>query len=66
MVYNTHEWIKKLISPVVKECSFLVDDPKMFKKRLLADSKKNGNIHEIIVFDAKRLFTSINTYKYHH
>ena len=34
----------------------------MFKKRFLADSKKyDENIHGLIVFDAKRLFTSINT-----
>ena len=40
----------------------MVDDPKMFKKRFLADSKKyDENIHELIGFDKKGLFTSINT-----
>ena len=34
----------------------------MFKERILADSEKfDEQIHEVLSFDAKRLFTSVNT-----
>ena len=62
MVANAHEYIKNLISPIAKNCSFLVEDPKTFKERFLKDIDKfDNNLHEIVTFDATSLYTSINT-----
>ena len=62
MVDNAHKWIQKLILPIAKECRFLVDSPKMFKERFLKDCDKfDEKIHQIISFDAKSLYTSVNT-----
>ena len=62
MVYNAHEYIKKLIAPIAEKCTYLVDGPKTFKERFLPDCKKfDIRKHEIITLDAKSLYTSINT-----
>ena len=62
MVDNAHIFLKKIIQPMAKECTFLVDDPKIFKERFLQDCPKfDEKIHEIVSFDAKSLYTSINT-----
>ena len=44
------------------ECTYLVDSPKQFKERLLADIPNfNPDIHTIVSFDAVSLYTNVNT-----
>ena len=62
MVDNAHEFIKNLLEPISKNCDFSTDGPKQVKERLLKDCKNfNSSVHEIVSFDASKLYTSVNT-----
>ena len=60
MVDNAHEFLKKLIEPIAKKCSFLIDGPHMFKEKFLPKCKNfDSDKYEILSFDATKLYTSI-------
>ena len=62
MVDNAHEFLKKLIEPIAKKCSFLIDGPHMFKEKFLPKCKNfDSDKYEILSFDATKLYTSVNT-----
>ena len=59
---NSHKFLKTFLDPMMAECTYLVDSPKKFKERLLADIPKfNPDIHTIVSFDAVNLYTNVNT-----
>ena len=62
MVDNAHEFLKKLIEPIAKKCSFLINCPHMFQEKFQPKCKNfDSDKYEILSFDATKLYTSVNT-----
>ena len=61
LVGKTERWLKKLLTPLLEKCDLLIDSNKTFKKRFLEERKKfEEKNHEIVSYDAKQLFHSVN------
>ena len=62
MCDNAHSFLKKLREPIAQKCNYLIDGPNKFKDKFLPNCKKfDEKNYEILSFDAKKLFTSVNT-----
>ena len=58
---NSQKYLQKLIEPILKECTFLIDSPADFKERFLKDLPKfDPNIHTVVSFDARKLYKYTN------
>ena len=64
MVYGPETYLKKLLNPLVKRCSYLVDSQLAFKNKFIEQKKKFiEQEHEIISFDIDAMYPSINIKK---
>ena len=55
------EYLKKIFEPLLSKCDFLLSSTKDFKKTILAENPDfNHETNEIVSFDAKSLYTSVN------
>ena len=57
---GAEKYILNIINPLVKKCEFSVSSTIIFKEKFQKISPKFSNFHEVVSFDAKSLFTSIN------
>ena len=56
--------MKKILEPLLKKCTFIVDSQKAFKSRFLSKRDKlNVLDHELVSFDIKAMHPNINTTK---
>ena len=58
---GSEEYIKEILEPLLKKCSFLVNSQKSFKKRFLAEKQKfDETLHQVVCYDIKQMYPSVN------
>ena len=61
MSAGSEEYIKEILDPLVRKCTFLVDSQKSFKKRFSVEKQKfDKNLHQLVCFDIKQMYPSVN------
>ena len=58
---GSEEYIKEIVEPLLKKCTFLVNSQNSFKKRFLVEKQKfDENLHQLVCFDIKQMYPSVN------
>ena len=58
---NVEKYIKPILSPLLKECSYLVNSTKEFKAKFMLEKIKfDPEKHELMSLDIKKLYPSVN------
>lgn len=61
MVVGAEDYLRPILEPLLKECSFLVDSQKSFQARFLVEKDKFiESEHELFSFDIVSMFTNVN------
>ena len=61
IAHGAETYIKTIIEPLNKKCSYAVNSQKSFKTRFLVEKQKfDSNLHEVVCFDIKSMYPSIN------
>ena len=58
---NVEKYLKPILAPMLKECSYLVNSTKEFKSRFMVEKDKfDPEKHELMCLDIKSLYPSVN------
>ena len=61
---GAEQFLHDIISPLLLECGYSVNSTRVFKEKFLKYRKKfDPSIHEVVGYDARQLFTSVNVEK---
>ena len=61
MVNNAEKFLKKILEPIAKECTFSFKNTKEFKQRFLESiDSYDPNIHKILTIDIQQMYSNIN------
>ena len=61
VAYPTENFLKDMLSPLLKDCQYLIDSPKQFKNKFLPlITQFTHETHVVVSFDAVKLFHNVD------